>query len=155
MNGIDYSPNAVKLGEALFAEQSSLSCVFAEVDFLNPSGSPWFATSPKFDLLIDKGTFDAISLGSSVDPNQDQTQDIPRTKVIEGLASKFKQSLVLLFNPDSRFVITSCNWTKDELAQLFGPEFEVDHQIDHPSFKFAGSIGQVVTTLVFRRSVSS
>jgi hypothetical protein len=155
LNGIDYSANAVKLGEALFAEPQRSSCAFTEVDFLNPSGSPWFAASPNFDLLIDKGTFDAISLASSFDSNQDQVKDIPRTKVIEGLARKFKQSLQLLFNPESRFIITSCNWTKDELVQLFGPEFKVEHQIDHPSFNFGGSSGQVVTTLVFRRNISS
>lgn len=153
MTGIDYSENAALLGKSLFAHHASGSgeCKFVPVDFLDPNHSTWFRESPKFDLLVDKGTFDAISLKPT-----EGIESSSRTETIRGLASTFKDSLQRLFedSDSARFVITSCNWTKEELTVLFAPEFEVVQQIDHPSFSFAGSSGQVVTTLIFKSNIN-
>jgi EEF1A lysine methyltransferase 2 len=141
--GIDYSGNATLLGEALF-RQNGLECPFAEVDFLDPDNSSWFSEEPKFDVVMDKGTFDAISLTPSSDARKD---------VVAELVAKFKGSLYrLLADEASVFIVTSCNWTREELTSLFGPQLKLLHQIDHPAFSFAGSMGQVVTSLVFKKA---
>lgn len=104
-----------------------------------------------FDLLVDKGTFDAISLmpSDTINPSDKQSH----LHHVRSLASLFKSSLLRLWKSgSSRFVITSCNWTREELEGFFGPELVVEHQIEHPKFSFGGASGQVVTTLVFSRA---
>jgi hypothetical protein len=60
----------------------------------------------KFDLAIDKGTYDAIAL-SPVDPKA------KRYQYKKYLCSVLKQQR------DSLFIITSCNWTTEELVDFF------------------------------------
>lgn len=71
-----------------------------EVDFLS---CPVMLTG--FDVCIDKGTFDAISL------NPDSTVDgkAHYLKALQGALQK-----------GGLFVITSCNWTKEQLMHFFG-----------------------------------
>lgn len=151
---MDYSENAVKLGHALFSKNEELPvAAFASIDFLNlDSNHSWLHSMVNsFDLLLDKGTFDAISLMPSekVDPTDKQSH----LEHVRNLATLFKASLLKLWKSDSSsFVITSCNWTRPELQGFFGPELVVEHQIEHPKFSFGGASGQVVTTLVFKRS---
>lgn len=101
-------------------------------------------------MLIDKGTFDAISLMAT--ESQEEGKSAAHMERVRGLCSRFKTSLLKLWRSTStRFIITSCNWTLAELTTLFAPEFTVEHQIEHPSFNFGGASGQVVTTLVLAR----
>ena len=56
----------------------------------------------KYDLLLDKGTFDAISL-------------------MEGFGTtvrdRYLKSTWNLLKKDGLFLITTCNWTSDEIVQ--------------------------------------
>jgi len=58
-----------------------------------------------FDLLLDKGTYDAISLSG---------EPAHRRRFIETAATIVKPET-------GRFLITSCNWTQDELIAHFQP----------------------------------
>lgn len=58
-----------------------------------------------FDVCVDKGTFDAISL------NPENTNEV-RTRYVQALSGVLKEG--------GYFIITSCNWTKAELLQRFG-----------------------------------
>jgi hypothetical protein len=58
----------------------------------------------KFDVAIDKGTYDAIAL-NPVD-----------TKMKRFL---YKEFLVRILMSDGLFIITSCNWSFDELVQFY------------------------------------
>ena len=69
------------------------------MDFLSCSGE-----LSGFDLCIDKGTFDAISL------NPQDTE--------EGKAG-YIQALREALKNQGLFSITSCNWTKEQLLQMF------------------------------------
>ena len=60
----------------------------------------------KYDIAIDKGTYDAIAL-SLVDPKQ------KRLLYKEFLVDTLKK------NSESIFIITSCNWTTPELIAFF------------------------------------
>lgn len=48
-------------------------------------------------------------------------------------------------------MITSCNYTEEELKRLFGDVFEVVDVLEFPRFQFAGGEGQTVSSVVFSR----
>ena len=63
--------------------------------------------SMKFDIAIDKGTYDAIGLC----PIDSKTKRL-----------LYKEFLRSILKDTSTFVITSCNWTKEELKTFFTQE---------------------------------
>lgn len=70
------------------------------MDFLNCQGE-----LKGFDVCIDKGTFDAISL------NPDNAKESKKLYV---------QVLKDALKDKGFFAITSCNWTKEQLLDRFG-----------------------------------
>ena len=58
--GIDYSPDAVRLARLVGAGKGCKAVRFEICDFLRED-VPW--SDAGWDLLLDKGTFDAIALG--------------------------------------------------------------------------------------------
>lgn len=126
--GIDYSPASIDLASRIAAVEG-YSAQFERVDLLTDNWS-----SDTFDIVLDKGTLDAIALSG-------QTYD--GLSSIEQYASKVKQ----LVAPGGRLIITSCNFTESELGNLIGLEFE---SLSYPEFVFGGRRGRTVVTLVFR-----
>lgn len=63
-----------------------------------------YSLQHQFDVCIDKGTYDAISLN-------------PDNSLIQ--RHKYKQSVGRLVKPRGLFIITSCNWTESELVEYF------------------------------------
>lgn len=147
--GIDYSEGAIELARACAQKEGCAGAVqYVAGNLLNLEGE-LLSSLPLVDLVIDKGTFDAICLSELSGP--ENNSDGPQRR-INNLCVLFKTSLRLLLKPaeESRFLITSCNWTKEELLALFQPEFQLVDEIEHPSISFGGSKGQTVTTLVFK-----
>ncbi len=117
---------------------------------------------PSAMLAIDKGTFDAISLGSvetdDIAPasgTANRGRDGVGAPRVRALCAKFKANLLRMLGAPTgditaTFLVTSCNWTGEELRQLFAPEFVAYDEVAHPSFTFGGRRGQTVTTLAFR-----
>jgi hypothetical protein len=132
---------------------------FEEWDILDPANETilgenstdklsWFPyESHGFDIVLDKGTFDAISLA-------DETTASANTHICHQypvVASK-------LVRPGGYLIVTSCNWTEDELVHWFTTatktaELEVWHRLEYPRFRFGGVEGQGVCTVCFRRKV--
>ena len=106
--GIDYSEPAIKLAKAV-AKQRQLENVisYETVDLL---GSDW-ASQNQFDVVLDKGTFDAISLHPDQEKAKQEGRDGPRERYVEAVRE--------MVNPGGLFLITSCNWTQEELMQSF------------------------------------
>lgn len=99
ITGIDYSPLAVQLSINIL-EKEGLSNIKLKVeDFLNLS-----TKLSGFQICIDKGTFDAISLNpdNAVDKRKQYVNSLSRVLEAKGF-----------------FLITSCNWTKEELLREF------------------------------------
>lgn len=91
----------------------------------------------KYSIIHDKGTFDAICLsGISA----------------EEAAVQYCTGVHALASNAGMLVITSCNWTCDELVRLFSPAgFALLEVIPHTStFTFSGASGQTVSSAVFR-----
>jgi len=115
-----------------------------------------------FDLVLDKGTFDAISLSESGG----------RAEYIE---SAWK---ILSDDPSAVFLITSCNWVREELIQQFSASelfnlpvlvstlaaflthtpfrragFEYKTHVRYPTFTFGGQTGQKICTVAFKKKL--
>ncbi|XP_027027887.1 EEF1A lysine methyltransferase 2 [Tachysurus fulvidraco] len=131
LTGLDYSSASVELTTNILAEEGLTNINVQEQDFLNPSPE-----LKGFDLCIDKGTFDAISLN-------------PEGREIAKL--QYMSSLKAALKPQGHFIITSCNWTKEQLLQIFSPDFELLQELPTPRFQFGGVTGNSVTALVLKR----
>jgi EEF1A lysine methyltransferase 2 len=189
--GVDYSAESVRLAEAVASSRFSSSSLntnpnnnkkrrieFKEWDILRGDPSSLFPSFPsdsnnishqKFDLVLDKGTFDAISLSG-------ETDSLGR-RVSEGYAARVAD----LLTEGGIFLVTSCNWTEAELQAWFegttttttaatttttAPDDGKEKRgtarveklrkiarIDYPSFSFGGVKGQTISSLCFQKVV--
>jgi len=121
--------------------------LFAHFDIMSPLSSPpppWLG--PGFDLVLDKGTFDAISLSSALAP----TPSNPTRRAYEAYA----EQVTPLIRPGGYLVITSCNWTSEEVRRWFESEelgLRLYGEVKYRGFTFGGKKGQTVCSLCFRR----
>lgn len=149
--GMDYSEQAVRMASTSSTKHSprngdESSVQYFQEDILNLGHQQY-----RYDVIIDKGTLDAICLGI---PRDDA--EISRTMQIKNLTIKYATAIAtLLASRDAFLLITSCNWTADELQELFYPflvpaEPELYIPFAHPSFSFGGQQGHTVTSLIFR-----
>ncbi|KAK0144019.1 EEF1A lysine methyltransferase 2 [Merluccius polli] len=121
ITGIDYSAASVALAKDILQAEDLNNISVKEVDFLSCS-----TELKDFDVCVDKGTFDAISL------NPEHTNEV-RTRYVQALSDVLKEG--------GYFVITSCNWTKEQLLQRFSSGFELVQQLPTPSIQFGGKTG--------------
>uniref|UniRef100_A0A8D2MX63 Methyltransferase domain-containing protein n=1 Tax=Zonotrichia albicollis TaxID=44394 RepID=A0A8D2MX63_ZONAL len=89
LTGIDYSPSAIQLSEKVRDKEGMSNIKLKVEDFLAPS-----AELSGFDICIDKGTFDAVSL----DPSD-----------AAGKRRLYVASLGRVLKPEGFFLITSSN----------------------------------------------
>ncbi|KAK2489634.1 hypothetical protein MC885_014230 [Smutsia gigantea] len=132
ITGIDYSSSAIQLSGSII-EKEGLSNIKLKVeDFLNPS-----TKLSGFHICIDKGTFDAISLNpdNAVEKRKQYVKSLSRVLKVKGF-----------------FLITSCNWTKEELLNEFSEGFELFEELPTPKFSFGGRSGNSVAALVFKKT---
>ncbi|XP_030567594.1 EEF1A lysine methyltransferase 2 [Drosophila novamexicana] len=132
LTGVDYSPKAIELAKGI-AKDQALNISYDVAD-LTQSVCPTLGT---YDIVHDKGTYDAVSLC----PDNPKEQ---RTNYLATVAQ-------LLHDENSLFIITTCNWTEDELLQSFEHLFDKYCTIPTPTFKFGGKVGNVVTSVVFKK----
>jgi len=142
---IDYSGNAISLAKSIASTketEDATSIQFTVHDFLTEDLLKDNKISGGWDLILDKGTFDAISLGE-----KDENGHAPHRQ--------YPQRLSALMKLGARFLITSCNFTEDELKSVFlVPEAGLVYhsRIQHPTFTFGGKSGSIVVTLAFEKS---
>ncbi|KAG5646976.1 hypothetical protein DXG03_001699 [Asterophora parasitica] len=109
LSGIDYSPGAVKLAQSIAVTREH-AVAFSTSDFLqdDPPLLPHMQASSEgvWDLVLDKGTFDAIALGV-----KDEHGKSP--------AAQYPGRIDKILKPGGYFLITSCNFTEEELKEHF------------------------------------
>ncbi|GKV16686.1 hypothetical protein SLEP1_g27294 [Rubroshorea leprosula] len=155
LTGTDYSEGAIDLARSL-ADRDGLSNIKFLVDDVLET-----KLERKFQLVMDKGTLDAIGL------HPDGT--VKRIMYWDSVAKLVASGGLL--------VITSCNSTKDELVQevenfnqrwiemtedpntpkdqetCTEPPFQyLNHVRTYPTFMFGGSVGSRVATVAFLRN---
>ncbi|RYP48816.1 hypothetical protein DL768_005324 [Monosporascus sp. mg162] len=138
-----------------------------------------------WDVVLDKGTFDAISLsaeegeggGGGGAQEESRSESAGRARSAAAAAATraceaYPRRVLPLVRPGGLFLVTSCNWTEDELRRWFlgddavvasttaatttaeGKEewgFEQVGRVEYPSFSFGGGKGQTISTLCFRK----
>lgn len=95
-----------------------------------------------FDIVLDKGTFDAVSLMAE----KSQCERYP------GISGA-------LVRKGGFLVVTSCNWTEEEVVRWFtsasggseSAKLVVWGRVQYPRFRFGGQEGQGVCTVCFQR----
>jgi hypothetical protein len=141
---VDYVAASVELSREVAAAAGLPQLRFQEDDVLS-SALP----DASADLVVDKGTLDAIGLAAD--------GAVARTR--------YAATVARLLPPGGLLVITSCNATADELAAEFTaagvssgegaplpPAFaEVERVRTYPVFRFGGHEGTRVATVAFRR----
>ncbi|KAK4508634.1 hypothetical protein PRZ48_002373 [Zasmidium cellare] len=145
MVGVDYSPKSVELARQLDAQRreeggEENEILFEQWDLLGEEPGAWLEGG--FDVVLDKGTFDAISL-------------MPNEGAERHPCEVYREKVVPLIKAGRYLLITSCNWTKDELISWLGPRggaLELFDEAKYPTFTFGGQTGQSVVTLIFRRT---
>lgn len=158
MVGVDYSAKSVELCRRILerrrrddsddrdgTERVTLDKMrFEEYDVLGqPVALPACMPSSGFDVVLDKGTFDAISLSAET--------DVEGRRVSEG----YPQRVESLVRAGGLAVVTSCNWTADEVRGWFeraGGRFKYRDEVRYPSFTFGGKSGSKVCSVCFEKS---
>ena len=97
LHGIDYSAGAIKLSKGIAQTRGASAIRFSECDFLNdeppkPDGAS-DGEANVWDLILDKGTYDAIALGV-----KDEQGNSP--------AVKYPGRVARLLKPGGLFLIT-------------------------------------------------
>lgn len=151
MLGIDYSPASILLARRIALQKgySEEEVAFKEWDILTPpTREDGWNEDVEFDVVLDKGTFDAVSLN-------EETDEAGR-RVCEGYCAR----VVRMVKVGGTFLVTSCNWTEGELREWFeygaggddpGGRFAFDGKVEYPKFRFRGVEGQSVYGVCFRR----
>lgn len=123
--GVDYSPLSIELCETIQKQQGvpTDALNWMKIDILNHQEA---ARMGLFDVVLDKGTFDAISLAS----REEGQSPSPANRYVESVAE--------MLDSDGILLITSCNWTEDELISRFSNRFTLLDRVKYPSFKFGG-----------------
>lgn len=134
---------------------------FAQWDVLD--GSLAAARAGAWDVLLDKGTFDAVCLSADVDAATGRRR-----------CEDYRARALRLLRPGDGglFLVTSCNWTDAELRAWFEGSgtggandnhdddgasvgrFEFAGRIEYPSFSFGGVKGQTISTVCFVKKAS-
>lgn len=139
--GVDYSTQSVRLAKDIGRSKGEghADISFCEWDILSQGPGEWLGDG--FDVVLDKGTFDAICLS--------QDTDTAGRRICEG----YREKVEPLVKAGGRFLITSCNWTEEELRSWFhGGHFTFAGKVKYPSFTFGGKTGSSVVTLCFEKN---
>lgn len=139
LTGVDYSANAIELAKRIAADQD-MNISYAVVDLLDANDIADKFGGKKFDIVHDKGTYDAISL---------HPDNAAEKRLI------YIQRLHDLTTDGGLLILSSCNWTESELSTSLSGKFELFKHIPTPTFKFGGSVGSVVTQIVFKKLKSN
>lgn len=159
--GVDYSETGIALAQKIVLKDETTQHIKLFVLDLTDLDSLFrrhqAENSLKYDVLFDKGTFDAICL------NEDKR-----------MRNRYVAAIMSMMTPSSYFVITSCNWTQQELIQIFESMSTFDARaaehaelaqlqpaplslklfktLKHPEFQFGGRSGSTVATVAFQIS---
>ena len=140
MVGVDYSETSVQLARRIATQKQLSDIRFEHWDLLHDMPGDWLGAG--FDVVLDKGTFDAISL-------------MPHDGDARHPCEVYHEKVVPLIKPLHFLCITSCNWTKSEVLDWLAPpgsELSYFSEAKYPSFTFGGHTGQSIVTLVLQKS---
>ncbi|GAU93464.1 hypothetical protein RvY_05400-2 [Ramazzottius varieornatus] len=140
LTGIDYSEAAVSLATKVATDRRINTITYRLADITASAEAQQSVPEifdRKFDLCIDKGTYDAVCLA----PENSKEKRVA-----------YMENVAKILHSDGYLIVTSCNWTKDELITQF-TDFTFIDELPAPHFQFGGRSGNTVTALVFKHPV--
>jgi len=145
--GVDYSNHSVELAQAIAEHRGLSDITFKQCDILFDKPAPLesMGENRQWDLILDKGTFDAVSLG------QYEQLDQPASRL-------YPIKVGALLKEGGLLLITSCNFTEQEIRNLFetaASGLQFHSRVNHRAFSFGGQTGTVVSTTAFVKSAAS
>ncbi|RDW60003.1 protein-lysine N-methyltransferase EFM4 [Coleophoma crateriformis] len=151
MMGVDYSQKSIEFARRIAddkgvgSESAEKQVEFQHWDIMtqDPAGVVLSGTQGEgWDVVLDKGTFDAISLSDE--------KDASGRRIYE----RYRERVEPLIRGGGLLLITSCNWTEEELKALFlveGGSLHLVEALKYKSFSFGGQKGQSVSSICFRK----
>ncbi|KAH8099962.1 S-adenosyl-L-methionine-dependent methyltransferase [Cristinia sonorae] len=144
--GVDYSDDAIKLAKAIATTkgEEAEEIKFDACDFLTvfPEGLEKETGVDVWDLVLDKGTFDAMALAE-----KDREGKHP--------ADAYPRRIAQVLRPGGHFLIVSCNFTEQELRAKFVNDvtgLKYHSRIPFPSFSFGGASGNQYSSIAVQKS---
>ncbi|XP_067683882.1 EEF1A lysine methyltransferase 2-like isoform X2 [Haliotis asinina] len=136
LTGVDYSEAAVQLARNIANKEGMTDIKYEVADLIHDVRQGVLTCRcGQYRVCVDKGTYDAISLMPDDALTARQT---------------YRTNIKHLLRADGLFVITSCNWTQEQLEEFFSKDFSLLSVIPTPTFHFGGKTGNSVTSLVFK-----
>ncbi|RFU26812.1 hypothetical protein B7463_g9517, partial [Scytalidium lignicola] len=150
MLGVDYSQKSVEFAQRIASEKglgegsgAGKEILFRWWDIMSQSPADVVLdghTPNGWDVVLDKGTFDAISLS--------EERDSEGRRICEG----YMERVVPLIRDGGVLLVTSCNWTEEELVAWFkGDGLRYLETIKYKSFSFGGKKGQTLSSVCFKK----
>lgn len=163
MVGVDYSEASIQLAQKLSKDHEGCQDItFAVMDIIKdePCEQGWWFEAG-FDLVLDKGTFDAISLSEETfEPST--SHHLPTGQVTARAHTLYPSRALSMVKPGGFLLVTSCNWTQEELIHWFtnnetGTRHDISvwKTIEYSKFRFGGHEGQAVCTVCFRKDLAN
>ncbi|KRY13677.1 Protein bicaudal D -like protein 1 [Trichinella patagoniensis] len=133
LTGIDYSDSAIQLAQAKANREKLNQIHFQNLDLMINSEN----LHNKFDVILDKGTFDVISLREDAE------------KAVPVYISNVTHYYCRKSNLPRLFFIASCNNTRTELINYFETNFEIMDEEHFSTINFGGKTGTTLTCVIF------
>ncbi|WVN89208.1 uncharacterized protein L203_104426 [Cryptococcus depauperatus CBS 7841] len=156
LTGIDYSEGAKVLAEGVEKQKrETLDDELEDEQVANHCTVEWRVgdllrqnfDGETWNLVLDKGTYDALCL-SDKPVQEDKTQRLP--------SEVYPERITKLISPGGFFLITSCNFTEEEIKERFNqPQFGLSFHIPHPTYSFGGKTGSIVCTVAFEKALQA
>ncbi len=149
MLGVDYSEKSVEFAKRIWGERlegegkREIEFRWWDIMSADPEGTVLEGGQERgWDVVLDKGTFDAISLS--------EERDGEGRRICEG----YRERVVPLVREGGVLLVTSCNWTEEELKAWFGGAdggLVFQEGIAYKTFSFGGRKGQTISSVCFRK----
>lgn len=137
LTGVDYSQESINFAKDIAKSKDipTSSLTFHQADIFQDDWNPG-----KFDIVLDKGTLDAIALsGLKVGPDKNKS-----------IVDIYSNVIDKLLPTNGVFLITSCNFTENELAEIVETDsIKLWEKLNYPVFEFGGVKGSPICTLAF------
>lgn len=140
MVGIDYSETSVQFAKDI-AARKNYQVKFERSDVLHANDPFMSQNNEAFDLVLDKGTLDAIALS-----NEQYENGLTGFQIYPYNVSK-------LIRRGGVLLVTSCNFTQDEIYKHFtdSGKFKYFGKVDYPTLEFGGAKGSTICTVAFEK----
>lgn len=145
--GVDYSSGSIALSSKVAKSRGVEKINFSQCDILSED-PPKIAGADGdgdrvdlWDLVLDKGTFDAIALSVP-----DAEGKLP--------AQLYPSRIARLLRPGGFFLLTSCNFTEDEMKERFVIDelgLVYHSRIQHQVYSYGGRSGSICSTIAFQK----